>query len=133
MTSPGRRSPGRGFRFSADVPNKMVEMHYDPLLDDPPFAVSWPTTGRDPIRVVIAAVLTALISIATCVVAILAPAPAAAVPLVIAICFGCPVFAGWEVPTAIAYLSGGHRHRKAFDSLARDLGQLPEIDHPLGF
>jgi len=111
----------------------MFKMRNEQLLQDSPFAMSWSATGRGPIRVLIAAAVTAMISVATCVAAILAPAPAAVVPLVVAICFGCPLFAGWEVPTAIEHLLGGRRHRKALDSLARDLSRLPEIDHPLGF
>lgn len=85
--------------------------------------------------VLIAALVTALSSAAVCVAAVLAPAPAAALPLVVAICVGCPIFAGWEVPIAVASLRAERADRsrgKALSALRRTLEQLPETEHPLG-
>jgi len=93
----------------------------------------WPParTWR-PRLVLLAAVLTALISAGVCVGAILAPAPAVAIPLVVAICIGCPMFAGWEVPNALAALRA-NRAGKTLAKLRRSLDRLPETEHPLGF
>ncbi len=67
-----------------------------------------------------------------CAGAILAPAPPAAVPLVVMVCVGGPLFAAWEVPIALAALRtrrlGGH----ALTMLRRSLDELPETEHPLG-
>ncbi len=81
--------------------------------------------------VLLVAAVTALISAATCTGAILAPAPAAAIPLVVAICIGCPMFAGWEVPNALAALRS-ERAGRALARLRRTLDALPETEHPLG-
>ena len=101
------------------------------LIEDYAFA-TWRTTApARPRLVVLAALLTSLISAAVCVGAILAPAPGVAIPLVVAICIGCPMFAGWEVPNALAAL----RANRADDALARlrrTLAELPETEHPLG-
>jgi hypothetical protein len=88
-----------------------------------------------PSIVLLAAIVTALISAAVCVAAILAPAPAAAAPLVVAISIGCPVFAAWDVPVALASLRADRAVRsgkKALATLRRNLEQLPETEHPLG-
>jgi hypothetical protein len=86
---------------------------------------------RRPQLVLLLAVATALASVALCAAAILAPAPAAVVPLVALICVGCPIFATWEVAQAFAALraAGG---RKAVAMLRKSLDQLPEVEHPLG-
>lgn len=84
--------------------------------------------GR-PRLVLIVAALTSLISMATCAAAILAPAPAAAVPLVVACCVGAPIFAGWEAPGALASVRAD---RTQLARLRRALDQLPEVEHPLG-
>lgn len=94
--------------------------------------LSPPAKPRQPRLVLLAALLTALISAGVCVAAILAPAPAAAIPLVVAICIGCPMFAGWEVPNALAALRA-NRAGKALAKLRRSLDRLPETEHPLGF
>ena len=91
-----------------------------------------PAAPSQPRLVLLAALLTALISAGVCVGAILAPAPAAAIPLVVAICIGCPMFAGWEVPNAVAALRS-RRAGRAMAKLRRSLDQLPETDHPLGY
>ena len=84
--------------------------------------------GRRPHFVLLLAVASALASAALCAAAILAPAPAAVVPLVALICVGCPMFASWEVPVALTALRGN----KALAALRESLDQLPEVDHPLG-
>jgi hypothetical protein len=106
-------------------------MHDEGLLDD--HALMWhPAWPRQPRLVLLAALLTALISAGVCVAAILAPAPAVAIPLVVAICIGCPMFAGWEVPNALAAIRA-NRAGKALARLRRSLDRLPETEHPLGF
>ena len=55
-----------------------------------------------------------------------------AIPLVVAICIGCPLFAGWEVPNALAALRA-NRAGKALARLRRSLDELPETEHPLGY
>jgi len=92
-------------------------------------------TRVHPSFILVAAVLTALASMAVCAAAILARAPGPAVPLVVAICVGCPIFASWEVPVAVASLRADRARRasgKALAKLRRSLAQLPEIEHPLG-
>lgn len=80
----------------------------------------------------IAAVATALMSAGLCAAAIVARAPTAVVPLVVVISVGCPIFAAWEVPGAIASLRAERERGNALASLRRGLAQLPETDHPLG-
>ena len=112
---------------------KRVDVRED-LRSIQSFSVLAPPPKRrsHPSLVLLAALLTVLTSIAVCVVAVLAPAPAAALPVVVAICVGCPVFAGWEVPTAIASLRADRAAGRALDRLRRSLAQLPETEHPLG-
>ena len=90
-----------------------------------------PVIPSRPRLVLIAALLTALVSAATCVGAILVPAPPVAVPLVVAICVGCPMFAGWDVPNALVALRA-RRAGEALAKLRRTLDDLPETEHPLG-
>jgi len=91
-----------------------------------------PARPTQPRLVLVAALVTVLISAGVCVAAILAPAPAEAIPLVVVICIGCPMFAGWEVPNALAALRA-NRAGKALAKLRRSLDRLPETEHPLGF
>lgn len=92
-----------------------------------------PSTQRTrPQLVLIVAAITTLVSVALCAAAILAPAPPAAVPLVVAICVGGPLFAAWEVPIALAALRSRRAGRNAVSMLRRSLDQLPETEHPLG-
>jgi hypothetical protein len=42
------------------------------------------------------------------------------------------MFAGWEVPNALATLRSD-RAGKALRKLRRSLAELPETEHPLGF
>ncbi|HUA45234.1 MAG TPA: hypothetical protein VMA77_08415 [Solirubrobacteraceae bacterium] len=103
------------------------------LLEDPP-----PLAGsrfRSAVRarlVLIVALVTALSSMAVCAAAILAPAPAPVVPLVVAVCVGAPLFAAWEAPEALAWVRAERSHRSALAKLRRTLEQLPEVEHPLG-
>ena len=110
-------------------------MHDELLLEGlPPFArPPHLSTRAHPHLVLVVAVVTMLMSMAVCAVAILAPAPAAVVPLVVAICVGAPMFAGWEVPGAVAWVRADRGRRKALDALVRTLDGLPEVEHPLGF
>ena len=90
------------------------------------------SAGRaHPILVLLVAALTVAVSLAICIAAMLVPAPAAAVPLVAVVCVGCPLFASWEVPVAIASLRANRAH-KALASLRKSLDRLPEVEHPLG-
>lgn len=98
----------------------------DYALAEQPSARSW-----RPYLVLLAAGLTVLISGAICAGAILAPAPPMAVPLVVAICVGCPMFSSWEVPHAVGALRA-RRAVGALKKLRRTLDDLPEIEHPLG-
>jgi hypothetical protein len=85
--------------------------------------------------VLIASLLTLVVSAGICAGAVLAPAPAAAVPLVVAMCVGLPLFAAWEVPTALVCLRAARADRagsRALDKLRRTLEELPETEHPLG-
>jgi hypothetical protein len=107
-------------------------MRDEGLLDDHALTMWPPARTWRPRLVLLAAVLTALISAGVCVGAILAPAPAVAIPLVVAICIGCPMFAGWEVPNALAALRA-NRAGKTLAKLRRSLDRLPETEHPLGF
>jgi hypothetical protein len=107
-------------------------MYDEGLLDDHALTMRPPVRPWRPRLVLLAAIVTALISAGVCVAAILAPAPAVAIPLVVAICIGCPMFAGWEVPNALAALRA-NRAGKALAKLRRSLDRLPETEHPLGF
>lgn len=74
--------------------------------------------------------------------ATLVPAPPAAVPFLVLVCIGCPVFAAWEIPVAMAVIRGRRAnraaHRRQLDpeavgALRRSLDDLPETEHPLGY
>jgi hypothetical protein len=107
-------------------------MNDEGLLEDHGLTMLGPARPSQPRLVLFAALVTVLISAGVCVAAILAPAPADAIPLVVAICIGCPMFAGWEVPNALAALRA-NRAGKALAKLRRSLDRLPETEHPLGF
>jgi hypothetical protein len=78
------------------------------------------------------AVFTVLVSIGMCAGAVLAPAPPMALPLVVTVCVGSPVFAGWEVPRALRAERIERGQRRAVAALRKSLEQLPETEHPLG-
>src|SRR5947199_5089981 len=89
-------------------------------------------TGPAPSLVLLAALLTVLISAGVCAAAILDHAPAGVVPLIVVCCIGCPMFAGWEVPVAVASLRARRTRGAALAALRRTLDRLPETEHPLG-
>ena len=92
------------------------------------------------------AALTALLCAGLLGAAALVPAPPAVLPLVMAVCIGCPMGAAWELPISISVLRvayGDLRSRAsdeaedplepwALDELLSRLEELPETDHPLG-
>lgn len=102
------------------------------LLGEPARGTRPATACLRPRLVLIVAALTALVSMAICAAAILAPAPAAAVPLVVSCCVGAPMFAGWEAPSALASVRAERLHRREITRLRRTLDRLPEVEHPLG-
>lgn len=106
-------------------------MRDERLPENYAFVDRQPVPRSRPHLVLIAAVLTALITAAICAGAILAPAPPAAIPLVVAICLWCPMFSAWEVPSALAALRA-RRGGNALARLRRTLDDLPETEHPLG-
>ena len=85
--------------------------------------------------VCITAAVAGMFGAGLCAAAVLIHAPAPAVPLVAVVCVGCPVFASWELPIAIAALrvrrTGGDE--PAIVRMRRSLDELPEIEHPLGY
>lgn len=65
--------------------------------------------------------------------AALAPAPPAALPVIVLACIGCPVAAATELPGSLAALRAGRPvRRRHLDRLRRQLDGLPEVEHPLG-
>ena len=76
--------------------------------------------------------VTVLVSMAVCAAAILAPAPPAAVPLMVIVCVGCPLFAAWQVPIAVVALRARRAGGEAVSMFRRRLDELPETEHPLG-
>jgi hypothetical protein len=93
-----------------------------------------PPSRRQALLVCFAAVVTALLCAGVCAAAVLVPAPATVVPMVVAVCIGGPIFATWEVPRAVAALRTRRRKHdaKALAALRRSLDALPETEHPLG-
>jgi hypothetical protein len=67
--------------------------------------------------------------------AALVPAPPAVLPLVVLVAVGCAMLAAWELRPTV----GGTRRtasplgRRAEERLRRQLDELPETQHPLGF
>jgi hypothetical protein len=95
-----------------------------------------PPTRRQAILVCVFAAVTALMCAALLTAAALAPAPAAALPILALVGVGCPMAAGTELPAAIRVLRL-RRVPSALDpreveALRRELDQLPETRHPLG-
>ncbi|HEX5911214.1 MAG TPA: hypothetical protein VFY44_12035 [Thermoleophilaceae bacterium] len=68
----------------------------------------------------------ALASTLLLIAATLAPAPAAALPFLVAVCIGFPLAAAWELPPAMRAL-------RAVSDMRRSLDELPETEHPLGY
>jgi len=96
-----------------------------------------PQTRRRAIFTCILVALTALMSAGLLTAAALVPAPAAALPMLVVVCIGCPMTAAFELPAALAHLRRRPRPRPvdptALDTLRRQLDSLPETQHPLGF
>ena len=70
--------------------------------------------------------LTTLVSAGLLAAAMLVPAPAAVLPLVIAACVGCPMVAAYELARTLTAV------RDPELQLRRELERLPETPHPLG-
>jgi hypothetical protein len=83
--------------------------------------------------------LTALVCGGLLTAAILAPAPAAVLPLVAVACVGFPMLAAWQLASVHAALGGltgalrrdGPLDERALEDLRRSLARLPETAHPL--
>ena len=106
-------------------------MREDLTFDGAVLAMGRPAGHASPGLVLVAAAFTAAMSTAVCAAAIVAHAPVAVVPLVVALCIGGPIFAGWNVPVAVASMRA-NRGSRALARLRRSLEQLPETEHPLG-
>ncbi len=94
-----------------------------------------PTKRVRPGFVLAAALCTVLMTCGVSAAAMLAPAPAAVVPLIVVICAVAPLFAAWEAPAALAAFRSERQRRhgkQALTQLRAALDQLPEIEHPLG-
>jgi len=102
------------------------------LLEDHAFVAPGPDRPANPGLVLIIALLSTLISAAICTGAILGRPPAGAIPFIVAVCVGGPIFSGWNVPAATAALRVD-RAGMALARLRRALAELPETEHPLGF
>ena len=101
------------------------------LLFDEPGATTR-SVSSPPTLSLLAAALTTLTCGALCAVAIVAHAPEVVVPLVVAICIGCPVVASWHVPGTLAVVRRHRRAARAVAQMRKGLGQLPDAEHPLG-
>jgi hypothetical protein len=80
--------------------------------------------------------LTAVISGGLLTLAVLKSVPIAALPLLVFACIGCSMAGGCELPRAIRAIR--HLRMAAFDraslkAMRRQLDELPETRHPLGF
>lgn len=80
----------------------------------------------------LAALLTIVTCAALCAAAIVGHAPEDVVPLVVAICIGCPVLASWQVPGALATLRARRHATRELARMRRSLAKLPDAEHPLG-
>lgn len=95
----------------------------------PALVIGQPARPRMALMMLVIAVL---MSTALCAAAILARAPAAAVPVIASVCVWCPMLAGWEAPRALAALRADRAGRRALANLRHGLDRLPETQHPLG-
>ena len=120
------------YRFLVPITRGTVTDMRELLEDPPPLTGARFRSGVRPGLVLIVALVTVLSSMAVCAAAILAPAPAPVVPLVVAVCVGAPLFAAWEAPGALAWVRTERAHRRALAKLRHALDQLPEVEHPLG-
>jgi hypothetical protein len=94
-----------------------------------------PARTRHQARLIcLTAAVTALMCAGVLAAAVLVPAPAAVVPVVVAVCICCPMLAAWELPGAISALRrrGAAAEKHAVATMRRALDRLPETEHPLG-
>lgn len=139
-----RRQPARATRTPAYMtPLRLAlaragnkpHMHDELLSHNSHLAGSGRAAPARPHLVLLAVALSALTSAALCAGAILATAPPGVVPAIALICVGCPMFAAWEAPGALAAVRADRARRaggKALARFRRRLDQLPETEHPLG-
>lgn len=64
--------------------------------------------------------------------AMLVPAPAPALPLVVVMAVGMPMVAAWELSSVRSALRHAAHDGRALAGLRRELDALPETHHPLG-
>jgi len=102
------------------------------LLEDYALTMWRPISRAQPRLVLLAALFTALISAAVCVGAILAPAPGAAIPLVVAICIGCPMFEAGRSRTRSPRSGPTAPARRSASSVAAS-PSCPRPSNELGF
>ena len=90
---------------------------------------------REALATCVFAVVTAAACAALMSAAALVPAPPAALPLLVVVCVGCPMFAAWQASSSLPVLRHGRPRgrldERALADLRRDLDQLPETAHPL--
>lgn len=77
-------------------------------------------------------VVGALVCAGLLTVAVLAPAPPAALPFIVFVCIGAPIIASWELAPSVQVLRGPAGAAGALNELRESLDQLPETQHPLG-
>lgn len=91
-------------------------------------------TRRHALFVCVTALLTLVVCAALGAAAMLAPAPPAAVPVVVLVCLAGPMLALWELPAALSVLRHGiWGDARELARMRRGLERLPEVEHPLGF
>lgn len=109
-----------------------IEVQHELISEPGPLsalAIGQPARPRMALMMLVIAVL---MSTGLCAAAILARAPAAAVPVIAAVCVWCPMLAGWEAPRALAALRADRTARRALANFRHGLDSLPETQHPLG-
>ena len=107
-------------------------MRFELISDSGPAPALVLAPPARPRMVLLMLVVGVLMSVALCAAAIIAHAPAPAVPMIALVCVGCPVFAGWEAPRALAAVRNNRAARGALADLRQGLDLLPETQHPLG-
>ena len=90
------------------------------------------TPRPTPYAVLATACLAALLSAFLCAAAIIDRAPAGAVPVIVLVCVGAPLFGSFGLPEALASVLHDRRGGRALTRLRRGLAELPETPHPLG-
>ena len=89
-----------------------------------------PTRSRS-LVVALFVAITALACAALVAAAVLVPAPAAALPILVTVCVGLPMVAAYELSTLRAAPAADLGERQ-LAALRRELARLPETQHPLG-